>query len=727
MKDEDLTKEQLLEEIAKLRQEILEIKLVQNEPEYIPEITELASTSWRFSTGSAELFVTNPPEQTKHPMKYRFSDLVDVPLLQQVFKSFYAVTGIPVSIIDIDGMILSGIGWQDICTRFHRVCPETECRCRESDSYIAAHLDKGVFVGYKCLNGLMDYAAPIIIEEQHLATVFHGQFLHEAPDLEFFRNQAQAYGFDETAYLEALHQVPVIPADQVGSIMEFFSQLAVFLAKTGLERKRQLESVRQRIREQEEQLNLIRKISDNAFWDWNLETGEVYVSPCWIEMLEYTPGEIEPHLSTWDKLLHPDDKAAVFMAVGEHLEGRTEKYEVECRQMTKSGEWKWMMAHGHIVARNEQGQPVRMTGINLDITDRKKNEAALRQSEQKFLKAFQCNPDLMAISTLKEGRYIEVNDAFVAITGYHRHEILGHTSEELGIWAVPEERDNLIRKIQEYGSIKEFELKLRLKSGEIRTFCLSGEIIEIDGKQHLLNTSQDITERRQMELEMKRLDRLNLVGEMAASIGHEIRNPLTAVRGYLQFLQENEDYQQELEYFDLMIEELDRANSIISEFLALAKNRMLELKPGNLNAIITKLWPLIQAKAMSHDQFIKLDLGEIPDFLLDKKEIPQLIINLINNSLEAMQSGGEVAVRTCWEGENVVLTVQDQGHGIDPDLLDKLGTPFFSTKEQGTGLGLAVCYRIATRHKAKIDIDTSSSGTTFFVRFPIPNVSIVEC
>jgi len=590
MKDQNLTREQLLEEVTKLRQEISEMKLTPQGQNYIHKISESSITNQRFSSGSAELLFSIPPEQPNHSGKLRFSDLVDVPLLRKLSKSFYAATGIPNSIVDVDGIILSGLGWQDICTRFHRVCPETECRCRESDSYIAAHLDKGAYVGYKCLNGLMDYAVPIIIEGQHLATFFHGQFLHEKPDLEFYRKQAQKYGFDETAYLEALQRVPVIPADQVGSIMEFFSQFAFFLAETGLERKRQLDS-----------------------------------------------------------------------------------------------------------------------------------------AEQKFLKAFQCNPDLMTISTLKEGRYVEVNDACVAITNYHRHELIGHTSQELGIWVVPEERENLIKQLQEYGSIREYELKLRSKSGEIRTFCLSGEIIMLDDIPHLLNTCRDITERKQMEIEMKRLDRLNMVGEMAASIGHEIRNPMTAVRGYLQILKENEHRQQELDYFELMIEELDRANLIITEFLSLAKNKMLELNPGSINAIISKLWPLIQAKTMSRDQYIKMDLGELPDFMLDKKEIPQLILNLINNSLEAMPPGGEVTVRTYLEGVNVVLMVQDQGHGIDPDLLDKLGTPFFSTKEQGTGLGLAVCYRIAARHKAKIDIDTSSSGTTFFVRFPIPNDANVEC
>jgi signal transduction histidine kinase len=195
---------------------------------------------------------------------------------------------------------------------------------------------------------------------------------------------------------------------------------------------------------------------------------------------------------------------------------------------------------------------------------------------------------------------------------------------------------------------------------------------------------------------------------------------MTIVRGYLQLLRENEEYVQEIEYFDLMIEELDRANSIITEFLSLAKNKIVDMTLINLNSIISKSLPLMQVKAMSKDHYIKLELSELPDLLFDQKEIRQLILNLVNNGLEAMLSTGEVVIKTFIENGMEVLAVQDQGYGINRELLDKLGTPFFTTKDQGTGLGLAVCYRIANRHNAKIDIETSSAGTTFYVRFPIP-------
>ncbi len=120
---------------------------------------------------------------------------------------------------------------------------------------------------------------------------------------------------------------------------------------------------------------------------------------------------------------------------------------------------------------------------------------------------------------------------------------------------------------------------------------------------------------------------------------------------------------------------------------------------------------------MVSDKEIILELQNTDVLLLDEKEIRQLILNLARNGLEAMSGSGKITIKTFMDGEEVVLVVRDEGNGIKPDDLEKMGTPFFTTKENGTGLGLATCYSIIDRHKAEIQIDTSPSGTTFFVRF----------
>ncbi len=647
--------------------------------------------------------------------------------------------------------------------------------------------------------------------------------------------------------MEALRRVPVIPKEQVAAIMEFYSKLGQMLTTMGLERKRQLEQADKIIQDREERLKLVWATHNDGFWDWNLASGEVYYSPRWAQMLGYSPEELEPCLQTWEKLVHPDDKAAALRSINEQLQGKTANYEIESRMLTKSGDWKWILSRGWVVDRDEAGQPLNMVGIHIDVARLKQAEAAMLQSHQKFLKAFQYSPDPMTISTVSEGRYLEVNDAFIKNTGFKRHEAIGKTCHELNIYAYPQDRQRLFNLLKETGSVKDFIVDFRSKDGAIRNYILSGEIIELDGEPHFLSASKDITEskriqdqirlseelfskafntspipmviinlddnkfimvneahckcvgysyeetigrtpvelgifadpsnleqvdqmllnhqsvrdreirfynrkgeprlglmssenivvdgkpcilgilvditeQRKMETEMTRLDRLNLVGQMSASIGHEMRNPMTTVRGYLQLLQEREDYKPDKDYFDLMIEELDRANSIITEFLSLAKNKMVDMTSQSLNCIINKSLPLIEASALIKNQYIYQDLHDLPDLLLDKEEIHQLILNMLKNGLESMPSGGVITIRTFVENEKAVLAIEDQGSGIEPDSLEKLGTPFFTTKEQGNGLGLAVCYRIAARHNASIDIETSPKGTTFFISFPIPEL-----
>jgi len=850
VKDETMTREQLLDELSKLRQEIISLKSGLKDGNILITKSESSSADQEFLIDRAKAFFPEQPEEqpANLPLQYNFSDLVDLSLLQQLLNTFYQTTGISYALLDIENRILGQIGWQDICTRFHRTCPQTACRCEESDSYIATHLFDGPYIGYKCLNGLMDYATPIIIDGHHLATLFCGQFMHEPPDDDFFRCQAREYGFDEAAYLEALHRVSIIPQDRIESLMLLFSHLAQLVAAMGLERKRQLEAADQVIKKYEERLRLVLGASYDSFWDLNAATNELYIRQRGDKIPKYLPQELKQHIRTWKKVIHPDDLDLTLESLNEHLDGHTPKFEAEYRMLSSSGAWKWILDRGQVVTRDNKGQPLRMAGTSRDITDRKQAEIALLQSEEKFSKAFHCNPDIMTITTIKEGRFVEVNDSFIKTLGYERSEAIGRTVHELNIWVSPQKRDDLLKQIQEHGSIRSFEIEIRIKSGDILTVCLSGEIIYINEVAHLLLSSRDITSRKQIEaalrwseecfskafnvspvlmaittlktgrfisinyafrhnmgysdedvldrtsldigfwanpadretvlrsikekhfihdmeiifcrksgeqrlglysaaflevdgepcmlsvltditdirkveIEMTRLDRLNTVGEMAASIGHEIRNPMTTVRGYLQILRENETYAKEIECFDLMIEEMDRANLIITEFLSLAKDKMVDLQMGNLNSIIRKMLPLIQAKATSKDLSIKLEMNDLPDLLLDKKEIRQLIHNLVNNGIESMSVAGEIIIKTFVEKKNVVLAVKDQGHGIENDLLDKLGTPFFTTKDQGTGLGLAICYRIAVRHNAKIDIETDATGTTFFVKFPYPKES----
>lgn len=341
---------------------------------------------------------------------------------------------------------------------------------------------------------------------------------------------------------------------------------------------------------------------------------------------------------------------------------------------------------------------------------------SLKNSEEKFSKAFENSPVLMSINTL-DGRYVDVNKSFTNTTGFTREEVIGRNDEELNI-RNPGEGAALLQTMIEQKSVQNLETHMRIKSGHELIGLCSSEIINIKGSEYILSSINDITNLRQLEKDMFRLERLYLVGEMAASIGHEIRNPMTTVRGFLQMLGNKEECVKFKEYFDLMVEELDRANSIITEFLSLARNKSIVLQEQNLTSIIKTLLPLIRANALNSDRHVNVELDDnLPDLLLDEKEIRQLILNLVCNGLEAMSPGGVLTIRTFLDREEVVLAVQDQGKGIENEVLEKIGTPFFTTKDNGTGLGLALCYSIAARHSANIEVATGPEGSEFLVRF----------
>lgn len=354
-----------------------------------------------------------------------------------------------------------------------------------------------------------------------------------------------------------------------------------------------------------------------------------------------------------------------------------------------------------------------------DITGRKKMEEELRQSEERFRQIFSSSPAMMTILRMSDDRYVEVNQKFLDALEYTREEVIGRTPTELKIPAEAIGRQKtLFADLRKTGSLPNAEYNLRTKSERIIIVLAVASLAKLGGELCRIVTMQDITNEKQLEAELLRLDRLNTVGEMAAAIGHEVRNPLTTVRGYLQMFQRRAESAEYLEQFKTMIEELDRANLIISDFLSLAKNRIVELTPHNLNDAINSLLPLLQAEALRTSHDIKFAMGEIADFAMDEKEIRQLILNLTRNGFEAMKTGGRLTIMTYEQMGKIVLGVHDTGPGIPTSVLDKLGTPFTTTKENGTGLGLAVCFRIAERHDAKIDVRTSPDGTTFTISFP---------
>ena len=359
--------------------------------------------------------------------------------------------------------------------------------------------------------------------------------------------------------------------------------------------------------------------------------------------------------------------------------------------------------------RDESGQVISVMAVSQDIT-------AIKEAGELFLAAFNVSPSTMSVTRQNDHTIIQVNNTFVQKTGLSRDTVVGRTMKEVGLWAETDKHRECYNLLMQHGYLNNYEVDFTVQ-GKVLTTLLSSRSITINAEPCWLNVVTDITEKKQLAAELARLDALNLVGEMAASIGHEVRNPMTTVRGYLQLFQRKPEFCSHSERLATMIEEIDRANAISTEFLSLAKNKRTNMVRGNLNTVVQTIFPLMQADALRLGHQLEVSSAVIPDTVFDEAEIRQLILNLFRNAMDAMELFGVATVRTYCVDDAVVLEVSDNGRGIPPEIRNKLGTPFFTTKENGTGLGLAVCYRVAHRHGATIDVDSSPAGTTFSIRF----------
>lgn len=321
---------------------------------------------------------------------------------------------------------------------------------------------------------------------------------------------------------------------------------------------------------------------------------------------------------------------------------------------------------------------------------------------------------------LPERKFKYISPSALNVTGYTTEEF--YNKHTLLFEIVHSEDSPMLKNFySNFSSLNETPLTLRLmtKQGKIiwieqksvPVYNDAGEIIEIQG------IIRDITTRKELESVAAQFDRMNIVGNMAATVAHEIRNPMTTVLGYMQLLGRKEKYAGDRDKFKLMVDELHRANDIIREYLSLSNQKLVNLKKASLNSILKAIYPLLEADASTVKVKINLVMAEIPELLLDANEIRQLVLNMVRNGVESMPNGGELTFGTTMEKDEVILFISDQGMGISEEVLKKLGTPFFTTKDNGTGLGLSICYQIANRHNANIKINSSKAGTTFKICF----------
>ena len=360
------------------------------------------------------------------------------------------------------------------------------------------------------------------------------------------------------------------------------------------------------------------------------------------------------------------------------------------------------------------------------------------ETESKFRIAFHANPEGIAISTLKDGVFIEVNNAFVAMMGYERSELIGKSSLELKLWVDSKARDCFKDKLNRGQRITKLEVKVRTKSGEERQMLLAADPIQVQGRLCVLTIVHDVTEQQLLEQQLQQAQRMEAIGRLAGGLAHDFNNILMITSANAQLLGRSRDNPAKVERYAFQIREAaDRGASLTKQLLAFSRQQLLNPTILNLNKIVTDLWKILP-RLLGDDikTVLSLDPG-LGQVSADRGQIEQVIMNLAINARDAMPQGGTLTVETKnvaidesgTDGEDVgvppghfvMVTATDTGIGMSPEVQARVFDPFFTTKAfgKGTGLGLATVYGIVKQSGGYILVRSEAlQGSRFKVYLP---------
>jgi PAS domain S-box-containing protein len=372
-----------------------------------------------------------------------------------------------------------------------------------------------------------------------------------------------------------------------------------------------------------------------------------------------------------------------------------------------------------------------------DITESSLSAEKLRKSEERFSKAFRGNPLAITISTEADGRYLDVNEAFLQGLGYKREDVIGRTCAELNFWARPSQYLEMVRQLQESGRVTEFRTQYITSKGEIREADISAERIDLDGKPCILAITRDITGTMRLEAQFRQAQKMEAVGRLAGGVAHDFNNILGVIIGYSDIsLGLVTPEHSVTKYLEQIKKASNRAAALTRQLLAFSRQQVVFPKVLDLNEVVRNLITMLQRMVCEDITILFRPTVPLGSIKADLGQIEQVLMNLVVNAGDAMPSGGEIVIATGHSeldeqyvsqhpgsraGHHVVLVVSDTGCGIDAKIKSKIFDPFFTTKGigQGTGLGLSTVYGIVKQGGGTIFVYTEpGKGTTFKVYFP---------
>jgi PAS domain S-box-containing protein len=373
--------------------------------------------------------------------------------------------------------------------------------------------------------------------------------------------------------------------------------------------------------------------------------------------------------------------------------------------------------HQPVPASNIELLQLMTQWIGMEI-ERIQSERRLQESQERFQQIAENIKQVFWIYDIKSKKMLYVSPAWEEIWGISENKIY----ENPAIWDEslhPKDRERIISRLKIIYDLTEYEYRIFRPDGTIR-FVRDRIVPIFDEKQkvyRLAGIAEDITEAKRNEDLLRKSDKLAAVGKLAASFAHEIRNPLTSVKGFIQL---RSDLVQP--YGDVILTELQRIEAIIKEFLVLAKpHQEINFERHDLKKIMEEIILLLQSEAKLHNIKFQLHLTHLPLFIFcEKNHIKQVLFNVLNNAIEAMPEGGWINIHLGYENDkSIYIQIDDEGIGIPEDRLAKLGEPFYSNKEKGTGLGLMVSFKIIENHNGKIHISSEvNKGTSVKIILP---------
>jgi two-component system sporulation sensor kinase A len=394
----------------------------------------------------------------------------------------------------------------------------------------------------------------------------------------------------------------------------------------------------------------------------------------------------------------------------------------ECEQL----EQKWIRRDGKLLYLEVRGTVVlhddepALSLMCRNISERRKMEISLRESEHRYRNLLRKLPEGVVIHS--DGIIVYANEAACKIfRAESENDLLGREILDFIDSAQQEAFKRRISRVKEGRTETEYiAYSLRCLDGETREVEVSSaEVYEWAGEIVVQTLIRDVTERNLQEQFLRQSDKLSAIGQLAAGVAHEIRNPLTTLIGFTRILPEKPERVRE--YCAIMYEELIRIQDIVNEFMGLSRPEQSRFRLHEINQLITDLIPIIQAAAILNNVDIRTQLDpNLPRLLVDGNQMKQVFLNIMKNAVEAMPDGGTLTVVTRMAQERVHIQFTDTGIGIPEEKIPRIGEPFFTTKETGSGLGVMVSYRIIQAHEGRMYfVSRVGIGTTVHIELPI--------